>query len=424
MRRPDTARLQLELRRAAGPAGLYLLLIVAGLTAGGIILKNQTFQKPWERYYTARAQFADAKGVVPGTQQVRIAGVKVGVIKKSALVDGRAVLTLSIQAKYGRLYRDARLRLRPSTPLQDMYVAIERRGTKRAGELGDQILPAQQTTSPADIARVLDTFDDQTRQRLGVLLEGLGAGLEDRGAALRAAFEEATPFLKVAQRASGVVVRRGQTTRRLISNLGRLTDTLAERGDTLTSLVHHGEQSLGKLAEHDVDLGATLRELPGTVRAVQSSLSSVRAAEAELDPALRALGPVAEELRSGLQALETFGREAQPALAALRSPVRSLTPLARDLRPAASSLRSTAASFAKQAPAFDRITALLPPCLNRISAFFANTISVMKLADAGGTIPRAESTVSMDTLSAYAGVPVSEPSFKKQPTCTPGGQRP
>jgi virulence factor Mce-like protein len=424
VRRIDSNRLKVELRRAVRPLTLFVLLVAAGAVSAGVIFKNQTFQKPWEDYYEVRAEFADAKGVVPGSQQVRIAGVRVGIIKGTELEHGRAIVRLSIQSKYGRLYRDARLRLRPSTPLQDMYVAVEDRGTPAAGKLGeDDVLRAQSTETPVDVARVLNVFDVDTRKRLDVLLDGLGQGLDDRGAALRTAFVQAAPFFTVAQRATGVLARRRAATKRLVANLGRLTDTLGDRNRRITGLVRDGERTLGALARNDAPLAATVRELPATLSAVRSSFAATRSAQDQLDPALVALDPVLDRLEPGLRALERFGDDARPALAALKRPVRTLQPLARDLQPAARALNAAMGPLADQTPEIDRITGLLPNCLERLSAFFTNTMSLGKFEDEGGVVPRSETTFSADSLSPLLGNP-PEPSFERKPTCTPGGQRP
>jgi hypothetical protein len=105
--------------------------------------------------------------------------------------------------------------------------------------------------------------------------------------------------------------------------------------------------------------------------------------------------------------------------------VTRLTPLAQQLDPTARSLRRALVPLTPEAAHLDRMTALLPPCLDQLSHFFNNTISFMKLRDAGGVIPRAEATFSADSLTPLlgdAGVP--EPTYRAVPTCTPGGQTP
>jgi len=111
-------------------------------------------------YQAYRVGFSDTKGVVPGRAELRLAGVKAGSIKKSELVNGKAVLTVNLEKRYAPLYRDARVRIRPVTPLEDMYVDIESRGPKSAGVLtGERHPGAQHTISPVEIGTVLDQLD-------------------------------------------------------------------------------------------------------------------------------------------------------------------------------------------------------------------------------------------------------------------------
>src|SRR5438876_3648890 len=142
----NTDRLRLEMRRARRPFLITCVFFLAGAVAFGIIFKNLTYKRPWESYREVRAEFDDVKGIFPGGHQVRISGVKVGLVTKADLEHGRAILTLLIEKKFGPVYRNARLRIRPVTPLDDLYVNIVNRGTQRAGEATkDHVIPAQQT---------------------------------------------------------------------------------------------------------------------------------------------------------------------------------------------------------------------------------------------------------------------------------------
>jgi phospholipid/cholesterol/gamma-HCH transport system substrate-binding protein len=407
-------RLALEVRRARIPFMLYMLLVCAALVAGWVIFKNQAVQWPWKSYYAVRVGVADAKGVVAGKQEVRIAGVKVGLITQSQLVNGSPVLTLSLDPKYAPLYRDARLRLRPITPLQDMYVAVESRGTAGAGKLTSAyILPARQTAVPVDISRVLNTFNTDTRAWLTHLLDGLGRGLSDRGAQLQAAFVQLAPFLHAAQQVTDAIASRRRETADLVHNFGALTAALAQRQGQLAGLVSSGNSTLGVLASNDVPLASMLRELPPTLGALRSSFLDLRAAEAQLDPALRALEPVARVLPSGLQALGRFGRDARPALAALRPAVRALLPLATALAPASASLQSAFANLTPQLPRLDRITARIVPCELPIQKFFQWTLSVMKIGDAYGAFPRGTLSFGADS----AGGLLTQPGYTRHSLC-------
>lgn len=416
----NNERLKLELARSRRPTMQYLYLIAVAAFCLAIVLKNQFYNRFWEKKYTFSAQFADVKGVTPGAQRVKIAGVTVGVVTAAKNENGHAVLTMQLKKEYGPIYKDARIRLRPLTPLEDMYVNIESRGHKAAGEVGGTPLTAEHTVSPVDVSRVLDEFPAATRTRMQVMLAQMGRGLDDNGAQLRAVFGELTPFLKAAQQTTSIVAARQTMTARVVTNLNLLTGALATRDKQLASLVHDGSSTLGTLSQADQSLDGTFRNIPPTLDAMRSAFTRLRAAEDQLDPAIASLKPVADHLSSGTQALAAFSNDATPALRALRPAVTQLAPLARDLRPTSVGLRAAFTQLRGQAPAYDRITGLIPQCFARVSAFFNDTLSVFKFADASGSYPRGNDSQDADTVGGVA--PLGLTTERRATPCTEGGK--
>jgi virulence factor Mce-like protein len=400
------SRLLLEIRRSLRPFIYFLILAVLGTAAFAGIFRNLTFERPWQNYREVRAEFDDVKGVFPGGHQVRINGVKVGVVSKADLVDGnRAVLTLKLEEKWGPIYTNAKMRIRPVTPLQDLYVNITDRGDKSAGEAKERdIIAAQQTISPVDISRVLNTFSGNTRERMTMLLSELGTGLEDGGVKLRESFASLAPFLKVAQRTTAVLAKRDRNVRRLVHNFGRLSAALAKRDKELNEFVTEGNETLGELAANDRQFGATFTSLAQLMPVMRSSFTSLRGLSDELDPALTSLKPVAAELEKGLVGLQQFGQDAQPALKKLRPAFTDLRTMARQLSPTSRSLATAFQRFQVQAPSYDRLTKQTVTCLDSMDRFFGNTMSVLKFEDGYGSYPRAETTVDTDSASTGAGL--------------------
>jgi virulence factor Mce-like protein len=395
----DTQRLKLDLRRSWRPFAMYVAMAVAAITIAVLLSRNLTFERPWDSYVTVRAAFSDVKGIVPSKDPVRISGVNVGVVSGAQVNGGEAVLTLQIQKQYGPVYRNAQLRIRPVTPLDDLYVDITDRGTAAAGVAGSNYtIPVTQTITPVDISRVLDAFDAPTRERLTILLSELGRGLQDNGAQLREAFVQLAPFLTVAQQATQALAIRQREVRELVHNFGGLTVALDERNLQLSTLLRSGDATLSRLESVDQPLGATLSELPGALQAMQSSFARVSRLTNALDPALSALEPVATRLDSGLVGLASFGRAATPALEALRPAISSLEPLARTLVPSAGALDSAFTRLRPQAPQFDAITNDAALCRQTLGTFFNNTLQVFKFADANGSFPRAQLTEDSDAL--------------------------
>lgn len=412
-------RLKLELKRASGPALLYVLLAVAGLLTAADIISNLAGTKPWDSYAKYKVAFTDVQGVLPGSTTLRIAGINVGTITGSQIINGRAVLTLSLESQYAPLYRNASVRIRPVTPLEDMYVDIISRGAKSAGVLNsDEILPASQSVSPVEISSVLDIFDPDTRARLATLLDELGAGLSGNGGAdLRASFEAIAPFLGVADRMSSALATRRVELAELVHNFAGLSDELALRDTELSGFVRNADSTLAALAQNNTPFAQTIQQLPRTLATMSSTFTQLRTAEGALDPALRSLGPVASALPGGLDALSEFSQDATPALTALGPAVRQLRPLAQVLEPTAKALAGAFTQLQPEAPQLNRMTALAarPACLTYIGQFLNRVISMTKFGSGKDNIASARTSVSVDfsNLSSAARNPV----WKISPIC-------
>jgi phospholipid/cholesterol/gamma-HCH transport system substrate-binding protein len=416
-------RLKLELKRAAAPGLLYILLVIAGIATAADIVGNLTGTKPWDSSGVYRASFTDVKGIIPGSTSLRIAGVNVGTVTGANLVNGHPVLTLSLESQYAPLYRNAQIRIRPVTPLEDMYVDITSRGTPSAGRLsGGTILPSSDTSSPVEVGEVLDIFQPNTRAYLSGLLNQLAAGLGGSGGAnLRASFEAIAPFLVNADKMTAALAARRADLAELVHNFGSLSHELATRDTQLQGFVDHANTVLGSLARTNGPFAATLQQLPGTLTNMTSAFSKLRTAEGTLDPALRSLGPVADAMPAGLTALGNFSQNAAPALVALRPGVRALKPLAEVLKPTAQSLSGAFKQLGPEAPQIDRITALAahPQCLTYLSQFLNNVLSMTSFGDGKGNIAEARADVSVDFQNLNAKLPAN---YQEHPICyAPGG---
>jgi ABC-type transporter Mla subunit MlaD len=376
------SRLLLEIRRSLRPFIMFLILAVLGVVSFAGIFRNL--------------------------------GVKVGVVSKSELEGNKAILTLQIEDKWGPVYKNAKMRIRPVTPLQDLFVNITDRGDASVGEATkDDIISAEQTVTPVDVSRVLNTFNADTRERMTMLLTNLEEGLsEEGGRKLRESFASLAPFLKVAERTTETLARRDRNVRRLVHNFGTLSEALAKKDKELNEFVTEGNATLGELARNDERFGATFTSIARLMPVMRSSFASLRGLSGELDPALRSLEPVTDELEDGLKALETFGKDSRPALRALRPAVTDLRTMARQLSPTSASLATAFQRLSEQAPGLDRMTNQIDTCMGSITRFFHNTLSVFKFEDGNGAFPRAETTVDIDSSSQVAGL-----NSKRRPNC-------
>jgi virulence factor Mce-like protein len=375
--------MRLQLRRASRSAVIVAIAIVAALASAGILLRSLSGGSPLGDKTTFRVAVDDAKSVVPGKNEVRWAGVIVGRVTKAQLDGQRVVLTAQVDpAKARPLYRNARLRLRPQTALNDMYLDVVTPGTQAAGRLrAGEVLDAGRTQTTVDVAEVLNAVSINTRDRFHQALDALSQGLPDRGAQLRSALVALVPFAKASRRLGTAIAQRDRATRRLVNRVRLITDELARRDRAITRLVAASGTTFDTLAARRTDLDSVLRRLPPTLQQMNGSFGQLQDTLAQTRPALAALRPAARRLPSGLTALRSLAHGLAPALAALTPAVRELDPLARDLAPTASALSAAFARLEPQLPRIDRITGKITRCERRLQKFFAWTMSVLKFGN-------------------------------------------
>ena len=175
------------------------LILVSGLVAVYILDHERLKLPAWvpvvgKDFFVVKAEMSTAQSVTPGQgQTVNIAGVQVGEISKVELKEGKAVITLRMEPRYGRVYKDATVLLRPKTGLKDMVAELEP-GTPPAGRLKDgAVIPVSQTLPDVNLDEVLASLDGDTRDYLTVLVGAGAEGLRGNGPALARALRRIEP---------------------------------------------------------------------------------------------------------------------------------------------------------------------------------------------------------------------------------------
>lgn len=412
--RVNLARFKLEAKRGAGPGITVLIGIAATILMGAFVVSkvSRTLFKPTQEI---RFEVKDATALVPGIHEVRFRGIPAGTVTK--VENGRTpIITVKLQEKYGKVYRDAKAELRPITALQDLNLDIVDPGRPSAGEADyDDPLPTAQTATSVRVDQVLNTLRPDTRGRLRTLIHNLGNGLADNGTRLEEAFVELAPLLRVAGGATEQLARREDLTRSLVRNTSLLTDELGNREGQLRTLMTDLGRTTAALRDGSGDLDATLRGLPPTITSVDRSFTALRGALDDVDGAVESLNPVADRLEPALDDLERVSASARPALDALKTPVRKLVPLTGVLPKASSDLQTAVSILRPQIPVLDKVTTDLVNCEKGINGFFQWDASMTKFGDAHGLSPRGNLSVG----AASSGL-IEGPGYGRIPTCTPG----
>lgn len=223
-----------------------------------------------------RARFTDVTGVLPG-DDVRIAGVKVGRVKRVRLADSLvAELEFTIDGAIA-LPTSTRAKIRYRNLVGQRYVALlegPAAGTLARGGL----IPLAQTSPALDLTVLFNGF------------RPLFAGLDPEGVN-RFAYE----IIQVLQGERGTLAD-------LLRRTASLTTTLADRDEAIARVVSNLGAVLATLGERD-------RELGQTIRALQELVSGLAADREAIGEALAGVGDLAA-------ATSSLVAEARPSLAA------------------------------------------------------------------------------------------------------------
>jgi ABC-type transporter Mla subunit MlaD len=395
--------LKIELQRSTRPLIVLAIGFGIALLAGNYILSN--INGGVGSTHTIMVQVADATGVVPERAEVRFEGIEAGLVQSVDLNHGHAVLTATVATKFGPVYRNATLTVRPNTALQDMYLDVLNRGTKSSGVAGpDYVIPEDQTTSPVNVSEVLDVFDPATRAHMYDVLNELGNGMADRGAMLRQAFVDLAPLLQIAGQVSGQLAARAGYTKELVHNAAILSSVLGQRNLQLHTVVLAGTRTLQALSTGGgLPLQQTLQDLPPMLAAIPKMTDDVNGLLVKLDPAITDLYPVSDKLQSALANLRSFAGSADPALRALRTPVVRLVPLSLQLKPVSADLSRSLTAIAPQTGYINHITSEVAACPRDLYAFFNWSDSVGKFYDAYGAYPRGDFGFGLESSAGFSG---------------------
>ena len=291
------------------------LIVISGAVSV-YILDNQRLKLPaWvpvvgKDFFVVKAEMSTAQAVTPGQgQTVNIAGVQVGEISKVELKEGKALVTLRMEPRYGRVYKDATVLLRPKTGLKDMVAELEPGTPARGPPQGRRRHPGQ-----PDAARRQPRRDARrARRRHARLPDRAASAPAPRACAATAARWRArsaasSPPPATAAEVFGALAERKQNIKRVIHNLSLIMEELGAKDDQVAEFVENSNAVFDTLAE------------PGREPALDADRAAV---DAPGDPARARQGQDARRRARPDAAGAAAGRAGARPDAAAGAPVRA-----------------------------------------------------------------------------------------------------
>lgn len=401
------SRLRSGVQRIQAVPGLTRNLVVIaalfalGLAVGGYILIKQRIVFPWEDRISFSAEFQAVPGISPGNgQELRVAGVTVGEITGADVTDeGRALLTLTMDPSAATIYEDAKIELRPKSPLNEMYVNVIDIGTPAAGTVeGGETLVAASDRDPIQIDEVLGHLDTNAREAAGVLLAELDVALVNAPETLPAGVVATDATLEGLESLSNKLVERRALLAQLVTGLADVSTGLGQDDERLRDLVAHATDTLGALAAQDEALREVLNQFPGLTTDLGDATDGLVELTSQLDPTLDDLRAAADALPPALTGVRETVDRLDRTVELARPFLTDARPIVDDLRVAATDLRPAIADLRALTPLADPSTSALLDYLPDLAAFTYNTNSALSVEDSTGPILRGVLQITPESL--------------------------
>jgi virulence factor Mce-like protein len=311
--------------------------VVASASAGS--------QGPEGATYTV--ELDNAFGIVEGAD-VMVAGVRAGSLT-GMRVDPRskrALVDFSIdQAGFGSLRADAFCETRPQSLIGEYFVDC-RPGTARERLEPGATIPVEQTASTIPIDLINNIMRRPYRERLGIILDELGAGVGGHSEDIQETVRRAVPALRETDRVLAILAEQNQVLAHLTSDADAVIGDLAANRKDVGRFVTETRQTAAASAERRAEIAASLRRLPAFLRELEPTMAKLGEAADAQSPALADLNQSADQLATLLERLPEFSD-------ASRTSFKSLSELSKDGRPALRAAKPTIAElnrFATDAP--------------------------------------------------------------------------
>lgn len=364
-------------------------LVVLALVAGGGILANQRFSPPWADHYELVAEFEAVPGISPGNgQEVRMAGIIVGQITEVEVgPEGRARVVMELEPEQ-KVYRNARLVLRPKSPLNEMYVTIDPGGPPAEVVPSGGVLPVTNTQRPVQVDEVLGHLDDNARAALTSLLRESDAALASAPRSLAPGLDAADGVLADLRPVVETLDSRRAKLRRLVTALGQISSAVGEHDERLVNLAGSLDVTLAAVADNQDALAPALRDLPALTRTLKSSTRAVHRLSEQLEPTLKDVHRATDTLPRALAKVSATSRDLRTTVELARPVAEKARPVVNDLRPFVFQLTQALPVVERTTQRLDPVTAAFVKYLPDLGAFLVQTRSFTSIHDANGGIIR------------------------------------
>ena len=327
---------------------LAIALLVLPVAAVTVASASSGGEDAGGKHYTV--ELDNAFGLVEGAD-VKVAGVRAGHVT-GMRVDRRskrALIDFTIEQEgFGSLRTDAFCETRPQSLIGEYFVDC-RPGTAAETLDPGATIPVEQTASTIPIDLINNIMRRPYRERLGIILNELGAGVGGRASDIEATLKRAVPALRETDQVLAILADQNQVLADLTRDADAVIGDLADNREDVGRFVTETHQTAAASAERREEIAASLRRLPEFLRELQPTMAKLGQAADAQSPALADLNQSAGQLATLLEQLPDFAD-------ASRTSIKSLSELSEDGRPALRAARPTIDQLDKAAVDLPELT--------------------------------------------------------------------
>src|SRR5215208_2203890 len=334
-----------------------LLLAVAGAAALALVAAGG--KGPEKPKYTVVLD--NAFGVVAGAD-MKVAGVRAGTIKDLEVdpKTHKALVSFEIdKAGFGSLRKDVTCESRPQSLIGEYYIDCKPGSSPEKLASGSTI-PVEQTTSTIPLDLVNNILRRPYRERLGIILDELGAGVAGRAEDINEVVRRASPALRETDRVLAKLATQNQTLKQLVTDADTTIGDLAANKRNVGRWVVETKETASASAERREDIAAGLHRLPTFLRELRPTMDALGDASEAQVPSLQNLNASAGQLTTFLENLKPLSESTQVNLRSLAETSRKGRPAVKAAQPVVAELNTASA----QAPELAGNAAIVTEHLN------------------------------------------------------------
>jgi len=274
---------------------------------------------PFVSTYNLKARVPNADALVKGNE-VRIGGVRVGVVKKVVPVqlengEVAAELSLSLDKSAEPLPVDSTITVRPKSALGLKFLQVTPGTSEKGFKAGELIPVTAAKPEPVDIDQFFDMFDEKTRDAIRQNLSGFGNALAGRGPQLNEAIGALRRIVVNGQPILRKIVEPSTNFAGFWRSLEALSATVAPVAETQAQMFVALDRTFAAFARVSRPyIQETIEKSPPTLDEVNADLPAIRPFLEDsarfftaLQPGAKALAKtspiIAESLHAGIPVL-------------------------------------------------------------------------------------------------------------------------